>query len=66
MPIKKIAVEIVEILGWLGPRVGFVLVLAAVGYAMAGGTGQKVAVFAAYGLISFSVGYLVSMFINIE
>ncbi len=65
-PIKRIGIEIAEILGWLGPRVGFVLVLSSVGYAMAGGTGRNVAVFAAAGLISFAVGYLIAMFVNIE
>lgn len=58
--------NLAEILGWLGPRVGFVMVLGSVGYAMAGGSGQKVAVFAACGLISFASGYLMSMFFNLE
>ncbi|HOJ39642.1 MAG TPA: hypothetical protein PKX93_07880 [bacterium] len=66
MGLKVWLEDLAETLAWLGPRVGFVMILGAVGYAMAGGSGQKVALFAAFGLISFALGYLMSMFFNLE
>ncbi|MCM8770103.1 MAG: hypothetical protein NC911_10670 [Candidatus Omnitrophica bacterium] len=66
MTVRQFAEELAETLGWLGPRVGFVMILGAIGYATAGGSGPKVAVFAAVGLISFAIGYLISMLLNLE
>lgn len=49
-----------ELISWLLPKIGFVAILFAIGYKLAGGSGKTCVIVGVSGLLTFAAGYILS------